>query len=119
MIMDVANDRGLSGESAVERGPLVNPYIGAITEALLEMGGAAHRDLVITWVAERLERPQVTERLRRDLIDAFIGHCDYAAAAGVKGLFYRPPGEDFRRWALTTESLAFLRGGDRRRSAAV
>jgi len=113
MMTEAANDLGKWRESEVDRSRLVNAQIGAIAEALLEFGGAAHRERVLEAVAARLGRSGVTETLRRELIAAFLAHCDHAAAMGRRALFHRPPGEEFRRWALTAESLFFLQHGGR------
>jgi hypothetical protein len=77
--------------------------VAEIADALLEMGGSAHRDAVIDRVATRRGEMAVSEGLRFELIEAFDGHC--AARTGRPALFHLPFGEGSRRWSLTREVM--------------
>jgi len=87
---------------------LVNPLVGEIADALLEVGGAAHRDIVIDRVAYRRGGHAASEGLRRELLEAFNLHCDRARCEGRRPLIYLPFGEETRRWSLTTDAFDFL-----------
>jgi hypothetical protein len=91
-----------SGERRSEpRNRIASPaLIDEIVEVLQEFGGSGHRDLVIFRVAARRGMAEVTDRLKRDLLNAFDAHC--AAAEGSDLLLWLPFGEGSRRWALTT-----------------
>jgi hypothetical protein len=79
--------------------------IDEIAEALLEMGGSAHRDVVIDRVAIRRGQMSVSEGLRMELVSAFDRHCAAAAGEGGSALFHLPFGEDSRRWSLTRDAM--------------
>jgi hypothetical protein len=79
--------------------------IEEIAEALLEMGGSAHRDVVIDRVAIRRGQLSVSEGLRRELVSAFDRHCAAAAGEGGSALFHLPFGEGSRRWSLTRDAM--------------
>lgn len=83
-----------------------------IVEALLFLGGDAHRDLVARRVAAaRTGRDDApSDALRREIHAAF----DHRLALdrsrpGRPVLFDRPLGDDSHRWALAREAAAFLR----------
>ena len=79
---------------------LSTALIEEIVEVLTEFGGSSHRDFVILRVAARRGLPEVPDRLRRDLLNAFDLHC--ARAIGDELLLWLPFGEGSRRWALTS-----------------
>lgn len=83
-----------------------------IVEALLFLGGGAHRDLVIQRVAAaRTENPgPPSDALRAEIQIAFDNRLMLdRASAGRPALFDLPFGAGSRRWALAREAAAFLR----------
>jgi hypothetical protein len=74
--------------------------IDEIIEVLNEFGGSAHRDVVIVRLAARRGLTEVSERLRRDLLNAFDAH--QAACERHELLLWLPFGDGSRRWALTS-----------------
>lgn len=96
----------------LSRQPLINPLVGEIVDALLALGGAAHRDAVIRHVALARGAPFASDALARELASAFEARLA-ATPAGASSLLALPFGEGSRRWALTHEALGFLRDGAR------
>ncbi len=89
----------------------VDPLVGEIAEALLRLGGAAHRDRVIEYLAaNRSPHGSIQLSLRARAVAAFDAHSG-GDRRGVRPLFRRPFGPGSHRWALTAEAEAFLRAG--------
>jgi len=85
--------------------------VGEIAEALLRLGGSAHRDQVIACLgANRSDHGAVDLKLRARAVAVFDAH-SRAGLGGPRSLFRRPFGPGLNRWALTTEAEAFLRTG--------
>jgi len=79
--------------------------VAEIADALLEMGGSAHRDAVIDRVAIRRGHMVASEALRRELLEAFGRYCAAMARKGRPALFHLPFGEGSRRWSLTRDVM--------------
>ena len=89
----------------------MDPLVAEICEALLHLGGSAHRDQVLAQLAENRSRG-VDVRLRARAVAVFDAHSSIdSIAARVQPLFRRPFGPGKHRWALTAEAEAFLRAG--------
>ncbi|ALL14138.1 hypothetical protein [Caulobacter henricii] len=90
---------------------ILNPLVQEITEALLALGGAAHRDMVVALVAKRrgIYRPPAS--LGQELDLAFSTYCGAMGVPGSHGLLHLPFGPSSRRWALTDQAHALLRSG--------
>ena len=85
--------------------------VGEIAEALLRLGGSAHRDQVIACLwANRAGRGGMDLKLRARAVAVFDAH-SRSGLAGPRSLFRRPFGPGLNRWALTTEAEVFLRTG--------
>lgn len=83
-----------------------------IVEALLFLGGEAHRDLVACRVATgRTGSPDApSDALRREIQAAFENRLRLdRSLTGRPVLFDLPLGDDSHRWALAREAAAFLR----------
>jgi len=79
--------------------------VAEIADALLEMGGSAHRDAVIDRVAIRRGQMFASEGLRLELLEAFDRYCAAMARKGRPALFHLPFGEGSRRWSLTRDVM--------------
>jgi len=90
---------------------ILNPLVGEITQALLDLGGAAHRDLVVAYIAKQRGVYRASETLRRDLDEAFAAYCNQANDPRAPGLLHLPYGPCSHRWALTDRAYGMLRGG--------
>lgn len=94
----------------------IDPLVGEIAEALLTLGGAAHRDQVIARLEENRRQDSADLDLRARAVAVFDAHSrSDAGYGGVQPLFRRPFGPGAYRWALTAEAEAFLRTGSRQR----
>ena len=89
---------------------ILNPLVGEIAEALLDLGGAAHRDLVVSYVAKRRGVYRPTEAMRRELDEAFSAYCRGATDPRAASLLHLPYGPHSHRWALTDHAYFMLRG---------
>ncbi|KRA69768.1 hypothetical protein ASD89_15410 [Caulobacter sp. Root656] len=89
---------------------ILNPLVGEIAEALLDLGGAAHRDLVVAHIAKRRGVYRPSEAMRRELDEAFAAYCLDASHPRAANLLHRPYGPHSRRWALTDHAYGMLRG---------
>lgn len=89
---------------------ILNPLVGEIAEALLDLGGAAHRDLVVAFVAKRRGVYRPTEAMRRELDEAFAAYCRGASDPRAANLLHLPYGPHSHRWALTDHAYFMLRG---------
>jgi hypothetical protein len=89
---------------------ILNPLVGEIAEALLELGGAAHRDLVVAYIAKRRGLYRPSEAIRRELDEAFAAYCLGASDPRAANLLHLPYGPHSRRWALTDHAYGVLRG---------
>ena len=89
---------------------ILNPLVGEIAEALLDLGGAAHRDLVVAYVAKRRGIYRPTEAMRRELDEAFAAYCRGASDPRAANLLHLPYGAHSHRWALTDHAYFMLRG---------
>ncbi len=87
---------------------LINSLVNEITEALLEMGGSAHRDTVIDRVAVRRGIARVSDGLKVQLLDAFEQHRVRAGLESRQPLLHLPFGEGSRRWSLTPDGRQFV-----------
>jgi hypothetical protein len=88
---------------------ILNPLVGEIAGALMKLGGAAHRDLVVAYIARRRGMYRPPEALRRELDDAFTAYCLGASDPRAAGLLHLPYGPHSHRWALTDRAYGVLR----------
>jgi hypothetical protein len=81
----------------------VDPVIAEILDALFDLGGCAHRQLVADQIAQRRSgRSCPAEATARDEIYAvFDAYLVWAAPRKAAPLLERPLGEGSYRWALT------------------
>lgn len=96
------------------RNPDSGPLLAEIVEALLYLGGQAHRDQVIARVIAVRAAPGDTPAgaLRAHILTAFDHQ--YAFDRSQRGrppLFDLPFGAGSHRWALAREAETFLRQG--------
>jgi hypothetical protein len=101
---DVARARSVK----LKRFAMVNPMIGEIAGSLLDLGGAAHRDVVIDLVARRRGGFAASEGLRRELIEAFDLYCEFAGVGRKRPLLHLPFGKGSYRWGLTPQAHDML-----------
>ena len=90
---------------------ILNPLVSEIVEALLDLSGAAHRDLVVAHVAGRRGIYRPPETLKRELDEAFADYCQGATDPRAASLLHLPYGPFTHRWALTDWAYALLRAG--------
>lgn len=81
----------------------IDPVIAEILEALLVLGGCAHRQVVADQIAQRRSgRPCPAEvAARNEIYAAFDDYLAWAAPRKAAPLLERPLGEGSYRWALT------------------
>lgn len=89
---------------------ILNPLVAHIADALLELGGAAHRDLVVAHIAKRRGVYRPTDAMRRELDEAFAAYCRGAVVPRAASLLHLPFGPHSHRWALTDHAYTMLRG---------
>lgn len=84
------------------------PLVSEIMDALHDLGGQAHRNLVFDYIAAN--RANTGERPPHDFFDdlltAFEDHLEGAPGSRMLAL---PFGPESRRWALSQEGMAQLR----------
>ena len=89
--------------------PALKPLVSEIMDALHDLGGQAHRDVVFNYIAAN--RANTGARPAHDLFDdllaAFDDHLDNIAP-GAR-LLALPFGPGSRRWALSQQGMATLR----------
>ncbi len=85
------------------------PLVLEIMDALHDLGGQAHRDMVFDYIAANRANTGVRPPfdLYEDLLAAFEDHID-PAVSGPR-LLALPFGPESRRWALTHEAAARLK----------
>ena len=88
--------------------PLVNAHVAEIADGLASLGGEAHRDLVIDFIAERRGAPRASDALASEFIEAFDLHRTHAEKIAVESLFTLPFGEGSCRWALSRSAKTLL-----------
>jgi hypothetical protein len=88
---------------------ILNPLVQEIASALLELGGAAHRDLVVAHIANKRGAYRPPASLAAELDTAFSAYCSGASDPRSPGLLHLPYGPYSRRWALTDQAYGLLR----------
>ena len=91
-------------------GAKVEPLVGEIAEALLQLGGSAHRDRVIERLVANRCGAETPQFVRAKAVAVFDAHSS-ADGRGISPLFRKPFGPGSHRWALTLEAETFLRAG--------
>jgi hypothetical protein len=89
-----------------------NPLVDEIARALLDLGGAAHRDVVVAYVGQKRGWYRPPESLKRDLCAAFDTYCGGASDPRAPELLHLPYGPQSARWALTDRGYRMLRFGE-------
>jgi hypothetical protein len=105
----VLDDLDQARQLKLKRADLFNPLVGEIANALLQLGGAAHCDMVIDRIAITRGSNFASDGLRRDLMDAFDHHRATAAEQRRNAVLMLPFGDGSRRWGLSREAYDFLR----------
>lgn len=90
---------------------ILNPLVNDIMAALLELGGAAHRDMVVALVAKKHGIFRPSSAMVEELEAAFSTYCRAASDPRSPGLLHLPYGPTSRRWALTDQAHDLLRAG--------
>lgn len=89
----------------------MDPLVGEICDALLHLGGSAHRDMVLEHLGAN-RSGSVDMRLRARAMAVFDAHASVdRLSSRTRPLFRKPFGPGKHRWALTAEAEAFLRAG--------
>ncbi len=94
----------LSRENRSRRDGLASPLVGAIVEALVELGGKADRQQVADRIARRHGEPQASPALLCELRLALSLHRQYAVRADLEPALVQT-GDT---WALAPDALAFF-----------
>lgn len=102
-LVELASARG----ARKGRAPDPHALTAEIAEALMALGGEAHRDVVITRVAQARHRDARTASpaLREEILASFDAHCGAGEAPGLFRLVFGPGSH---RWGLTPQARAFL-----------
>jgi len=100
----------------MQRAAMINPLIDEITEALISMGGAAHRNVVIDQLALQRGGNPASEAFRKEVIKAFELHLEGATLRGEPTNLRLPVGQGSHRWGLTLDAHAEFRGVWRRQA---
>lgn len=98
-------------ESKAKTFAILNPLVQEITGALFELGGAAHRDLVVAHIAKKRGVYRPSPSMGEELEAAFATHCAAASDMRGQGLLHLPYGPSSLRWALTEQAYNLLRAG--------
>jgi len=114
--MPDADNLALARSEKLKKTALVNPLVGEIATGLLALGGSAHRDEVMNFVAAERGAALASAGLRAELIEAFELHLESALLEGREPLFELPFGAGSRRWRLSHDAHAHLRGVHARRA---
>jgi hypothetical protein len=85
-----------------------DPLLSEIVPILLELGGAAHCDMVLARLAERRGLEAIPDDLRQSAHRAFDLECRRQDVATKDQVVFRPFGESSRRWALTERARQLL-----------
>lgn len=109
--MNQANVRTRTEPDRARSAAILNPLVQEITGALLDLGGAAHRDLVVAHVAKKRGVFRLSASMAQELDAAFSAYCSDASDRRSAGLLHLPYGPFSRRWALTDQAYGLLRGG--------
>jgi hypothetical protein len=89
----------------------MDPLVGEICDALLQLGGSAHRDKVLEQLGAN-RSGAVDLRLRARALAVFDAHATVdRLASRNRPLFRKPFGPGKQSWSLTAEAEAFLRAG--------
>jgi hypothetical protein len=99
--------RAAARNLTIKKASLFNTLVDEMVEVLHEMGGSAHRESVIERVAVRQGADRASDRLRRDLMEAFDLHRTGADGCGKRIRLRLPFGEGSHRWALTLDAAQF------------
>ena len=99
------------GEGRGKGVAILNPLVRDITQALFELGGAAHRDVVVAHIAKKQGVFRPTSSMAQALDGAFFTYCAGAGDPAGASLLHLPYGPFSRRWALTDQAYGLL-GGD-------
>ena len=78
-----------------------NPVLMQIVEVLTDLGGAAHRDVVIAEIAWRRSKEKASEGLRQEILAVFEAHCQMGTKMGLPTVVCRAFGATSYRWSLT------------------
>jgi ectoine hydroxylase-related dioxygenase (phytanoyl-CoA dioxygenase family) len=102
-LVELAAARG----SRLARTPLAHPLSAEIAEALMSLSGEAHRDVVISRIAQARHRDAkvASPALRDEILTTFDAHCRAGEAPGLFRLVFGPGSH---RWALTPQARMFL-----------
>lgn len=114
MALVVKDELGAARRRKRKAQALVNPFVVEIVEALFELGGEAHRDVVINMAAYKRGSKIASPALASELLEAFELHMGQADVEKAPALFNLPFGEGSRRWSLTREARRLLSAGKRR-----
>jgi len=106
--MESVNDIGRARSQRIAQHWNANERLTEIIEVLLDLGGAAHRDVVLNEIGWRHARGPVSHGLRSEVMAIFDEHCAGAAQAGVAAVVRPAFGPDSRRWEITPDVRAFL-----------
>jgi hypothetical protein len=101
---EVAQARG----DKVARSWDVNPLMAEIVDALIALGGVAHREVVLRRVARKRAIKSVSEGFRRDIFETAAIHMRRAEEVQKPALIYLPFGAGSRRWALTEDFSEYM-----------
>ena len=107
MNQDIAGAQAWRGEAAAVA--ILNPLVHEISRALLALGGAAHRDSVIGYIARQRGLVCPSPELIQDVEAAFAAYCGGAVDPRSPGLLHLPYGPHSKRWALTDQAYGLLR----------
>jgi hypothetical protein len=102
-VMAQANNVASVRGAKLKKAASLNSLAEEIIEALLEMGGSAHRDAVIDRVAMRLGAVPAPDSLKGEILEAFERHRSRAKLKNDRVLLHLPFGEGSRRWSLTPD----------------
>jgi hypothetical protein len=93
------------------RARAVDPLVVEIIEALVALGGGAHRQSVADEIAVRRtgRACRAEAALQTEVYAAFDGYLTWAATRKVPPLLHLPLGAGSYRWALTDAGMNLLR----------
>lgn len=110
-VMSQASMSARAEECRTTNVAILNPLVQEITDALLDLGGAAHRDTVVAHVARKRGVFRPSPAMGQELDAAFSTYCSGTSDRDPAGLLHLPYGPLSRRWALTERAYGLLREG--------
>jgi hypothetical protein len=98
--MTQVDELALARRAKIGKSAQSNALVREIVDVLLELGGSAHRDLVIDRIALRRGGARASDGLTLEVVAAFEHHRARASGEHPTAVLFLPFGEGSRRWGV-------------------